>query len=142
MIDYHNLPLSELLPHKPPMILIDRVVDFKDDFIHASLTICKNALFFENDSVPAYVSIEYMAQTVGIWSGLNLLKINKPPRLGFLMGTRRLRLEMTRFEEGSVLDVFGKCIYYSDTIGSFECRVEIMETLAASATLNVFQPDN
>lgn len=139
---YSHLPISDLLPHKDPMIMVDHVQDFQDDSIHVMLTIRPGIPFFENGEVPSYVAIEYMAQAVAAWNGLILRKYNLPPRIGFLLGTRKLTLTQPSFEEGDILHIFGQSKYSDGEMASFECRIEIAGKQVASANLNVFQPEN
>lgn len=139
---YANYSVIDLLPHKPPMILLDRVVNFGEDFIQTSLTIHKGVPFFKKEGVPAYVAIEYMAQTVGVWSGLTARQYNLPPKIGFLLGTRKLTLQIPFFKDGAELIVYGNSKYNDGQMASFDCWVEVQGEKVASAILNVFQPDN
>ncbi len=141
MVEINNLPISELLPHKEPMILVDRVLEFQDDFIHVEVTIRPGIPFFEKGEVPAYVALEYMAQAIAAWNGILLRKYNYPPRIGFLLGTRKLTLHKTHFKEGEVLNIFGRSKYSDGEMASFECWIEIDGKQAAAASLNVFQPE-
>ena len=137
-----NISIADILPHKPPMILVDAVATFRKDFIHTTLTIKKGIPFYIDGKVPSYVSIEYMAQSIGAWRGLLALEEKKPPQIGFLLGTRKLHLGVPFFEEGDTLDIYGDASYSDGEIASFKCWVERDNDLVASASLNVFQPND
>jgi predicted hotdog family 3-hydroxylacyl-ACP dehydratase len=137
-----NYPVSDLLPHKPPMVLLDSVVESSEDTIHTLVSICSGIPFFRDGVVPAYVAIEYMAQTIGAWNGLRMRVENKEPKVGFLLGTRELKLQVSAFQEGDELHVYGKSKYSDGEMASFECWVELKGEKVASAILNVFQPSN
>ena len=66
-----NFNITELLPHDPPMVLIDRVVSYQNDFVHCQVTIHQDSPFCKNGSVPSYIGIEYMAQAAAAWNGLD-----------------------------------------------------------------------
>lgn len=133
-------PLDSLLPHKPPMILIDEVVEYQTDTIHAIVTIREGVPFCQNGQVPAYVALEYMAQTVGVWSGLRGRQFNISPQIGFLLGTRHLKLNRCHFTLEEELHIYGNLKFHDGEMASFECRVDIDHVTVASALLNVFQP--
>ena len=60
------------LPHKKPMVLIDKVVE-----ITANTALCQSyvneksslAPFLENKDLPSYYIIELISQAIGVWSG-------------------------------------------------------------------------
>ncbi len=135
-----KIPITEFIPHEPPMVLIDRVVTYEEDFIHCQVTICNNSLFCENGSVPSYVAIEYMAQAIAAWNGIMAQKVGEKPRIGFLLGSRRLELKVPSFIVGEILDVYGKAQYTDGEMASFDCWVEIHGTRVVHAGLNVYQP--
>jgi predicted hotdog family 3-hydroxylacyl-ACP dehydratase len=66
-----NFPdIAELLPHDAPMILVDRLIDVQEESVHCQVDIGEHQLFFDNESktTPAYVGIEFMAQSIAAWS--------------------------------------------------------------------------
>ncbi|AIK96376.1 hypothetical protein [Candidatus Odyssella acanthamoebae] len=143
MIKYQDLCLADILPHKAPMILLDKVIEFREDLIHTSVTITKESLFLANGNVPSYIGLEYMAQAIAAWNGIVSRQL--PPsqqRLGFLLGTRKLKLQRPAFPVGIKLDVFGRCNYTDGEMGSFDCWIDHEGTQVASATLTVFQPQS
>src|SRR5579871_5404593 len=132
--------MSDILPHKDPMILIDHVVEHKKDFIHTNLTIREGIPFYENNCVPSYIAIEYMAQSIAAWNGIILWKTKEKPRIGFLLGTRKMTLRVPAFYHGSVLDIYGFSKFTSGEIGSFECWIKIDGERVVESNLTVFQP--
>lgn len=140
MIDFASISISDLLPHKSPMVLIDEVVDFTQDSIKARLTITNKSLFFDKGVVPSYVGLEYMAQTVAAWNGLIARQKQLQPRIGFLLAARKLKLEVTSFKEGDVLNISGHCAYTDGEMASFNCSIYINEIEVALASLTVVQP--
>lgn len=132
--------LADLLPHNPPMVLLDEVVAHRDDFIHTTVTIQADSQFCENGQVPSYVAIEYMAQAVGVWNGLIARQQGIPPKIGFLVGSRRLTLEVPGFKIGEKLDVYGQANYTDGAMAAFDCWIEIQGLRVAEGGLNVYQP--
>ena len=136
-------PVDELVLHAAPMLLIDEVCSADPDRLHARVRIHKNSMFFEDGiGVPAYVGIEYIAQAVAAYSGWRGKQADPatPPRIGYLLGTRKMTLACDGFAAGSCLDVFVKNIFEDDQMGVFEGEVRTGETVLVKAQINVFQP--
>ena len=63
-------PLAELLPHAGDMILIEQVLAFDEEQIETRLSVKAGGLFNREDgSLPAWVGIELMAQSVAAYAG-------------------------------------------------------------------------
>lgn len=81
MIDW---PLAELLPHAGDMILIDQVLAFDEEQIQARLTVRAGGLFNREDgSLPAWVGVELMAQSVAAYAGCRARDAGQPRGPGF-----------------------------------------------------------
>ena len=144
MNEHSSIPaVDELVPHASPMLLIDEVCSADPQTLHARVTIHKNSMFFEEGlGVPAYVGIEYIAQAVAAYSGWRGKQEDptSPPRIGYLLGTRKMTLACDWFQAGSCLDVFVKNIFEDEQMGVFEGEVRNRETVLVFAQINVYQP--
>lgn len=97
--------LSEILPHRAPMVLIDRIVALRADHIESEVTIGQDSLFRRGDAVPAYVGVEYMAQTCAAFAGLEASARGEAARSGFLLAARNYRARVSEFPLGTTLSV-------------------------------------
>ncbi len=135
--------MRDLLPHRPPMVLVDAVT-----FHDARATTCavrigpRSAFADAHGHVPIVVALEYMAQTVGVHSGLCRRAVGEPIRLGFLLGSRRLELHAHSFMPGQELEVRARDVWNDAEFASFECEVADVTSgaLLASGALSVFSP--
>ena len=134
-------PIEELLPHRAPMILLDRVEDDEEDFITCGITLRDDSSFVENGSVPAVVATEYMAQCVATYAGLKAVRGGGEVRVGYIIGARLVELEIEAFEVGEELSVKARRVWGDDLLGRFDCTVENSGTRVASAILTVYQGD-
>jgi len=139
--------ISALVPHKPPMILIDDVESFdaEDHSLTAKVTITRDSPFFEDGGVPSWAAIEYMAQTIAALVGKHD-RMNDPearPRPGFLLGTRRLTLDLDCFECGRTYHIQAKEEYSDAGAAAFDCRIlDDVGTVLATAIINAYRPEN
>ena len=82
---------GQLLPHKPPLVLLDSVTSFEADGVMAQATVNTEWPLFENGSVPVLVLVEILAQTAGLWAGWNKFKDSRPVSVGYLVGIKQVR---------------------------------------------------
>ena len=135
-----SLPsLAEILPHAPPMILLDELLEFRPGRARCAVRLGPGSPLVEGGRVRALVCIEYMAQAVAAYAGMVSRAAGRPPRIGFLLGTRELRLSTPFLCEGDSLIVDVEHVFGDDQIGSFRCRVLRGEETVAEATLSVYQ---
>ncbi len=135
-------PVEELLPHSGHMILIDDGIDAGDGWILAGVRIGEDSLFYEAGAgVPAWVGIEYMAQTVALYSGIQAKRSGESVRVGFLLGSRKYQIMTDYFRLGSYLNIEIHEEWNDGQMAVFDCQI-LDGVCLASARLNVFQPRN
>ncbi|HEX3972852.1 MAG TPA: hypothetical protein VHX19_16105 [Stellaceae bacterium] len=133
--------ITELLPHRPPMILLDRVEDFDAASLTASVTITPSSMFFAGGRVPSHIALEYMAQACGAHVGIIALENGEPVRVGFVLGTRDFVSTVPGFDVGDRLDVTATLIFNDPQMGAYDCRIAIGGRLVTKARLSVYQPE-
>ncbi|MDH5720283.1 MAG: 3-hydroxylacyl-ACP dehydratase [Spirochaetia bacterium] len=135
----------DLLPHDPPMVVVDELVSFQDDSAVGAVAINSESMFLnESGEVPSWVGIEYMAQTIGLYVGALAKKNKKPIKLGFLLGTRRYEASIPAFKKGVKYKIEAKVLVQKDGLGAFECIIfnDKMNEKLITAQINVFRPEN
>lgn len=136
-------PIGDLLPHKPPMVLLDKIIGWDKDRVEAEITIRHDSTFFiPGKGVPAHVGIEYMAQTCGAFAGLKAKETGDSVRIGFLLGTRQYRASFDWLAAGTQLRVSAIEIFSDGSMGVFDCHVFEAKRELASAQLSVYQPED
>lgn len=134
--------LFDLLPHRPPMLLVNKVVELSATQSAAEVIIDADAPFYHESGIPSWVGIEYMGQTAALIAGYQLQQGLSEPHLGFLLGTRRFQAEVSRFAAGSVLLV--SCVekaIVGDSLATFDCEIrdQSSDLVLATANLSVFR---
>lgn len=139
-----DLLASELLPHRAGMLFLDRALEGDDNCITACAQIKENHLFAQDGRVGSWVLLEYMAQTMAMWTSWNARKKGLPVPVGFLLGTRQLKLHVDSIPVGTELYCKAERIYVSETDGvaQFQCEVYADGQLLGVAALNAFEPKN
>jgi predicted hotdog family 3-hydroxylacyl-ACP dehydratase len=136
-------PLIELVPHRPPMLLLDEVLAFDGEHARCSVRLRPDSPFARSGRVPSWVALEYCAQCVAAFAGLRgRAEGDRPPRIGFLIAARELVLEVDAFDAGDVLLVQVHRVFGEARLGHFECSVERRGVVVAKASLSVYQPED
>lgn len=142
----HNKPaLADLLPQADPMILLtDYELPSSENAVTAFVTVSPSSPFYdaELDGVPGCVTLEYMAQTMALCTGFYRRTYNLKPKVGFLLGSRRLTISVPRFARGETYRIAVVCTYTDESFGSFDCTItDSSGQTVAEGTLTAFQPD-
>ena len=140
-------PLGELLPHRAPMVFLDRVESF--DASARSLTAAfdvtpEHVLYSPlSGGVPNWAAIEFMAQAAAALAG-NFDKMQEPEspaRPGLLLGTRRLDLRIDSFKTEGTYRVTASCAFWDADAAAFACAIsDDSGAVVAEATLNAYRP--
>lgn len=138
--------VAELVPHSGRMSLLDKIVDYGEDWLLAEVNITADAMFVEEQGVPGWIGLEYLAQAIGAYAGLQERQQGQPPKLGFLLGSRKYLCSTEYFALGETLSLKVTCsIQAENGLSAFECSLKGQvkgSTVEASASLNVYQPDD
>jgi len=135
--------VEALLPQSGQMVLIDRVIETGEGFIVVELTVRDDGLFSDSDqTVPAWVGLEYMAQAVAAYSGYQRKRQGLEIDLGFLLGTRYYQCSAGSFACGTRLRVRAeKIIEAANDMVVFDCCLEGDE-IEATSKLNLLMPQD
>ena len=112
--------VEDLIPHRPPMVLIDKIesVDLDSSALVASFTA-------KEQWRGHWFAIEYMAQTAAALAGAfdKAMDDGAQGRPGLLLGTRRLELGIAEFVPG--VHYFVKAVreYVDGDSAAFACEI-------------------
>lgn len=136
-------PIERLLPHRPPMLLLDALVAHDEDSAECTVVIRESSTFYERarGGVPAWVALEYCAQCVAAYAGARARDAGGAPQLGLLVAARELTLHADLFRAGETLHVRARREFGEARVGRFVCEVTRAGAVVASATLSVYLPD-
>lgn len=138
-----HLPIESLVRHRGPMLLIDRLVEAGETHAIGEVTVSEKSGFFrQGRGVPAYVGLEYMAQTVSGFDGARRVVTGEPPAIGFLLGTRRYTSNVRYFLADTLLTIRADMIFSEGGMAAFDCVISAYGEELVTASLNVFRPEN
>ena len=140
-----ELTPEKLLPHAHPMILLDAVDSYGEDFAQALVTPGPDSPFADPaGNVPSWVGMEYMAQTIAIFAGIQARQQGLPIKVGLLLGTRSYNIEVEQFCCHQLHSVHVQQIITDGSLSAFDCTISSVGNPAvlAQAVINAYQPEN
>lgn len=134
MMDINKI--KEALPHRYPMLLVDRVLEMSEDEIVAIKNVTINESFFqghfsEYPVMPGVLIMEALAQTAGV---LELSKEGNQGKLVFYAGMDKVKFKK-QVVPGDQLVMTAKFVKRRGSIAVVEAKAEVNGKLAASGTL-------
>lgn len=141
---------DELLAQKPPMRFmteVDEVVceEGRTPAASGRFTVPADHIMMTREGFPATGLIEVMAQTIGLYAGAANRAGGTAPKIGLLLGCRRLTFARPFYPAGSTFLTKVEEVFHSDDgLRQFSARVEWLTDdgprPAAVAVLTVYQP--
>ena len=130
--------LDRLLPHRPPMRLIDEVVAVSGTQAEALAMIRDDHLFMVSGrGVPAWTGIEMLAQCTALIGGFQALTAGGRQVPGYLLGCRGYRARRSWFLPGQTLHLAGQELMRDGSLAVYEGRIVIDGQEVASGRLNI-----
>src|SRR5580658_879113 len=124
--------LVDVVPHRPPMLLLDEVVAWDGTRVECRVVLRDGSPFVEAGRVASTLAIEYMAQCIAVYVGLQAYARGEPIPKGYLVGAREISLPAAGFRVGEELRVMATPLWGGPTLGSFECTVDRVGEVVAS----------
>lgn len=96
--------LEQMLPHRSPMVLVDRLISSDNHSAIVEATI-KDGYPFAGESIGAWVGLELMAQSAAVLAKLTKQANSENAALGFLLGSRSFTAHVPEFVPGQKVTV-------------------------------------
>ena len=137
-LDQHGI--RSLLPHRYPMLLVDRVLDYEaGNFIKGVKNVSANEPFFQGHFpqypvMPGVLVVEAMAQLAGLLTFLSKLARTDGSQLVLFAGIDKARFKR-QVVPGDVLALDAKLERAVQGIGRFHCSASVEGQLVCDAML-------
>ncbi len=130
-------PVTDYLPHRPPMLLIDDIVEVTELGAVCRTTIHPGCVFAIDGLVHPSAMIEFVAQTCAIYVGVRGARDGDPPRLGLIMACREVTFAIDSFAVGDELTITATKVFGQKQLAAFTGTVHRGEALCATVQLSV-----
>ena len=138
--------IMELLPHRYPFLLVDRVESIEDGKIHAIKNVTFNEPQFtghfpDSPIMPGVLMVEALAQVAGIYCFNKLLSPEDVHKKFMFFA----KIDNVKFKNpvipGDVMDMFVTLDAFNGTLLKTRGEVRVKDSLACSAELGLFLVD-
>jgi len=129
-------PAAGYLPHQPPMLLIDDIVEVTEQRAVCRATIHPDCVFAIDGAVHPAAMIEFVAQACAIYASANSAG-DGPPRLGLIMACREAEFAVDAFAVGDQLTIVASKAFGGNQMASFTGTVSRGDALCATIQLSV-----
>ena len=130
-------PVVDYLPHRPPMLLIDDIVELTSDGVVCRATIHPDCVFAIDGRVHPSAMIEFVAQACAIYAGLVSARDGAPPKHGFIASCREITFAIDSFSVGDELTIAATKVFGQEQHAAFTGKVTRRDALCASVELSV-----
>ena len=125
-MDTLDLPAADYLPHKPPMLFVQRLRAISANSVTCETTLDKPtfAPFANNNTLPSALLMEIMAQTIGVWSGWQCRAAQKPIQPGLILGCRDFLTSTATLHLDTRIRSTARIIFQDEDTATFENTIE------------------
>jgi predicted hotdog family 3-hydroxylacyl-ACP dehydratase len=136
------LNLEELLPHRPPMLLIDRVVEVNAVYALTLSRVAQTWPMAEEHGVASLILVELAAQTAGVCNGWERIRRRgiDSERTGWLVAVKRAEFRVSQLPFGMQLTTRAENTLEFDTFREVTSQVFDNDRLIAEVVLQLYQP--
>lgn len=135
-------PVARLIPHREPMVLLDRILDWSPGRVECATRVCEGARFVEDGLLLAPLTIEHMAQAVAVYLGYEAYRGGRGVRIGMIVSCRAFHAHMESASVGDELMIWAERERGNETLSHFQCEVRYKDEAFADATLTLFHGEN
>lgn len=129
-------PVAELVPQRPPMLLVDEVLAAGDDTITCAALVRPDNLFVAGGRAHASVALEYMAQAAAALAGLHARARGEAPGFGMIAACRDLVLHAEHLLAGDLLHITATRVY-AGAMAEYRASITRRGEPVAEAVLHV-----
>jgi predicted hotdog family 3-hydroxylacyl-ACP dehydratase len=136
------MPAEMLVPHRPPILVIERLLEFNDTKGVVESCMHPDSIFARKDgSIEQVTMVEIIAQSFAAVKGYADLLEGKPISKGFLVGVKRLNIFGMAYKKDGLL-TFIERVGETDEFSLAEGKVMREGQLIASGNVMVWVPKN
>lgn len=136
----YDIPVEQLIPQRPPFVLVDGIIEHTEDKTISSFTIPADHILVEERALSSYGLIEHMAQSAALRSGYESHQKKEQPKTGFI-GTVSNAIIYQLPPAGNRITTV---VHQTSQILNFiviECKAYMQETLLAECSMKIVLMD-
>lgn len=141
MTNFEELDIIELLPQRPPMVMVDKIVSCENNHITTQLTIREENVFSFQGNFQESGLIENIAQTAAALSGYQAKKNNEKVKLGFIGSVKNLEISSLP-DVGSMIETSVEVIGQVMNVDMIKGEIRQNNQILAQCEMRIFLENN
>jgi predicted hotdog family 3-hydroxylacyl-ACP dehydratase len=135
--------VQELIPHRPPMLFVERLLGEADDGASCLGRIPHDCALVASGYVPAFVALECAAQTAAVWEALRRSRGGSPasPKTGYLVSIRDVILFRHTIPVEADLIATVRLAALAPPLANYSVDVSVEGARALSGTIGTYLDD-
>ena len=93
MVNFQDIPVTELIPQRPPLMLVDKVLHSSEEETETVLEIREDNIFLDEGHLSMAGLLENMAQSCACRMGCRCIVAGSPVRIGVVGAIRNCIME-------------------------------------------------
>jgi predicted hotdog family 3-hydroxylacyl-ACP dehydratase len=136
-------PLHELIPHRPPMLFIERILGEAEDGATCLGRVPAACALVTGGSTPTFVALEAAAQTAAAWEALRRSRDSAAPsvRTGYLVSLRDVVLHRRTIPAEADLITSIRLVATAPPLTTYAVDVAVLGELALLGTIGTYLND-
>lgn len=139
-MEYTDKELYDLIPQRPPIVMVDRLCDPSETSAKTGLTVLPDNLFIKDGVLREAGIIEHIAQSAAAMAGYETKSKGLAPRLGYIGEIKKCRIHQLP-TIGSQLHTQIHILGEAGSIRLLEAETRIGDTLIAECQMKIFIKD-
>ncbi len=127
----------KLIPHRPPMLLVDEVLQWGPEHIEARRTVREGDPFVENGELSDAALIECLAQSIAAGDAQHAREKGGRVIKGFLTGLTNLKF-FSRAKVGETIELEADCQRRMEGMGLFKAVARVGTRVLAEGTFKLY----
>ncbi len=133
--------VSKLIPQKPPMVMVDNLLEQTDLYSISNFKIRTGNIFCDNGFLAEAGLIENMAQTAALRSGFESAPEKEDAQVGFIGSLKRIKiLQLPKM--GDIIETKINILNNLINVQIIKAEVFCDEKLIAEGEMNIFLQEN
>lgn len=125
------MDLQDLIPHRPPILLIDQIKNDSEDSFETESKISQDTLLVENENLPTWALTEYMAQSIALYGATRPKSKDEKINKAFVIKIEDFKVEKTTIAVGTSITCQVSSLIMTSTLGKFSATTKLnSETIA------------
>jgi predicted hotdog family 3-hydroxylacyl-ACP dehydratase len=134
-------PIDDLVPHSPPMRVVEQLVDWERGRARCTMFIRQHNPFVESGRVATLATLEFLAQAVAACLGYEAFTQGGTVRVGMLVGVRQMEVLEPYLAVGDELVLDVQRLRGTDEISTFTGETRVGGRVVSRANMTLVHPE-